>query len=124
MSALSGPGIQEYKGKEESGEGVLGGEGGGVGGLGSCPPSSHPDPGPTCLQPEADSPAAASCVLSWNSYDVSGIWFWPVMKLQTAVSSLTNVTGEGEPLFCMPALVNLPGLSARALSPVAFLTWD
>lgn len=123
MSALSGPGIQEYKGKEESGEGVLGGSGEEWEGWGASP-SPHPDPGPTFLQPEADSPAAASCALSWNSYDVSGIWFWPVMKLQTAVSSLTDVTGEGEPLFCMPALVNLPGLSARALSPVAFLTWD
>ena len=27
MPALSGPGIQEYKGKEESGEGVSGGKG-------------------------------------------------------------------------------------------------
>lgn len=77
--------------------------------------------GPAFVWHKADSPAAASCVLSWNSHYVAGIQFCPVMKLQTAGSSLVYVTQEGKPLSWILALENLPGLSARALSPVAFL---
>lgn len=70
---------------------------------------------------KADSPAAAHVCCPGISHCVAGIQFWPVMKLQTAESSLAYVTQEGKPVFWILALENCPGLSAWTLSPLAFL---
>lgn len=76
--------------------------------------------GPAFVEPEAEVQLLL-CVLSWNSHYVAGIQPWPVMKLQTVGSCLAYVTREGKPLLWILALEHLPGLSAWALSPVAFL---
>lgn len=108
---------------ENRGEGLGGGRGG-VGRRRLWGPRVHPcwvrPPRPCLCLAWAWQSSAASCVLPWNSHYVTGIQYWPVMKLQTAGSSLTHVTQEGKPLFWILALEHLPGLSARALSPGAF----
>lgn len=91
---LKGPGSQGiHMEGERCGEGpTVGGRGEvGVGGLWvpRCASPRGELPYCPCLGlTEADSPAAVSCVLSWNSYYVTGIQLWPAMKLQTAGSSL------------------------------------
>lgn len=114
MSASSGPGICKYKwgAGERMRRGLLWGR------REKCGRAVGPQrapllwsglTGPAFVSHEAEVQLLL-CVLSWNSHYVAGIQPWPVMKLQTAGSSLACVTQEGKPLFWILALEHLPGL--------------